>query len=93
MNSQKTVRLEVYGKVQGVFFRATTREEATTRGVCGWVRNRRDGSVEAVMQGPEEAVDAMVEWAHRGSPAAKVQRVEVEVVEEAEAFDGFEVRR
>ncbi len=93
MDNEKTVRLEVFGRVQGVFFRATTRKQARKHGVRGWVRNRRDGSVEAVLQGPEDKVEEMVEWAHQGSSAARVDRVERSAVEDGERFQGFEVRR
>jgi acylphosphatase len=82
----------VSGTVQGVFFRATTREEATERGVDGWVRNRDDGRVEAVFEGPREAVEAMVAFCHEGSPAATVTDVEV-TYGPPEGADGFEVRR
>lgn len=70
-------RIRVYGLVQGVFFRATMRDVATSLGVRGWVRNVPDGSVEAVLEGPKDAVEKVIEWAHRGPPAAVVERVEV----------------
>ncbi len=70
-------RIRVYGLVQGVFFRATMRDVATSLGVTGWVRNVPDGSVEAVLEGPRDAVEKVIEWAHRGPPAAVVERVEV----------------
>ncbi|MFB6219769.1 MAG: acylphosphatase [Halobacteriaceae archaeon] len=82
----------VSGRVQGVYYRATTREEARDRGVDGWVRNLDDGRVEAVFEGPEDAVAAMVEWCHEGSPAADVEAVEVEH-DEPEGLDGFRIRR
>jgi acylphosphatase len=68
----------VSGRVQGVYYRATTRETARKRGVDGWVRNLDDGRVEAVFEGDPGAVEAMVEWCHTGSPAADVEAVEVE---------------
>jgi len=64
-----------HGRVQGVFFRDTTRRAAEAAAVAGWVRNRRDGSVEALVQGSREAVDAMLAWARRGPPAARVADV------------------
>lgn len=82
----------VSGKVQGVYFRANTREQARERGVDGWVRNLRDGRVEAVFEGPEDAVEAMVEWCHEGSPAARVDGVDAEYGG-PEGLDGFEIRR
>jgi acylphosphatase len=86
------VHVYVSGRVQGVFFRATTRETARERGVDGWVRNLDDGRVEAVFEGPEAAVDALVEFCHQGSPAANVIEVEVDRTG-PEGLEGFEIRR
>lgn len=82
----------VSGKVQGVYYRASTRDAAREKGVEGWVRNLDDGRVEAVFEGEEEAVEAMVEWCHKGSRHAEVEDVEVEWKEATDEFDGFEVR-
>lgn len=65
------------GRVQGVFFRAWTAEEARALGLSGWVRNRRDGSVEAVFSGPPAAVEAMLERCRGGPPLAQVSGLEV----------------
>ena len=81
----------VSGRVQGVYFRATTRDEAREAGVDGRVRNLPDGRVEAVFEGPEDAVESMVEFCQEGSPAAEVTDVEVEHAE-PEGIEGFEVR-
>jgi len=81
----------VSGKVQGVFYRATTRDRARDAGVDGWVRNLDDGRVEAVFEGPEPAVESMAEWCHEGSARARVDDVEV-TYEDPEGLDGFEVR-
>jgi acylphosphatase len=89
--SRARAHVFVSGRVQGVYYRATTREQARERGVGGWVRNLDDGRVEAVFEGPEPAVEAMVEWCHEGSPQASVADVTVEY-EEPEGLDGFEVR-
>jgi len=88
------VRTHVFvsGRVQGVFYRATTRDEARDRGVDGWVRNLDDGRVEAVFEGPQSAVDEMCEWCEAGSRAATVSGVEV-TKEPPEGLDGFDVRR
>ena len=67
----------VTGRVQGVSFRAWTREQAQARGVSGWVRNRPDGSVEAVISGSGEAVEALIAALHEGPPAANVEGVHI----------------
>lgn len=84
-------RVEVTGFVQGVFFRETCRREAVRRGVTGWVRNRPDGAVEAVFEGPPAAVEEMVGWARRGPAQAQVADVVVHD-EPAEGLDRFTVR-
>ena len=83
-------RVTVHGRVQGVFFRDTTRRMARSRAVSGWVRNSPDGSVEAVFEGPEDAVEEMVRFAHEGPRGATVERVEV-TDEEPEGLSGFAV--
>ncbi|MCD2199657.1 acylphosphatase [Halobacterium sp. KA-4] len=92
MSEWTRARVLVSGKVQGVYFRANTREQARERGVDGWVRNLRDGRVEAVFEGPADDVDAMVEWCHEDSPAARVDDVEAEY-DDPEGLGGFEIRR
>ena len=77
MSERVTRRLVAHGRVQGVWFRESMRQEAARVGVTGWVRNRRDGSVEAVVQGPPAAVDAIVAWARRGPESAEVASLEV----------------
>ncbi len=72
----KRVRVVISGRVQGVWFRGWTVDEATARGLSGWVRNRRDGTVEAVFEGAPGAVDALVEACRSGPPAARVVDVE-----------------
>ncbi|MER6310053.1 acylphosphatase [Streptomyces sp. NPDC001657] len=84
-------RVVVSGTVQGVFFRDTCRRTAEARGVAGWVRNARDGTVEAVFEGDPESVQKLVEWTHQGPPAAVVDAVSV-TEEEPEGLPGFEVR-
>ena len=74
---ERTVRLFVHGRVQGVGFRYALCREAETLGLRGWVRNRRDGSVEALAGGAATAVALLIEWAHRGPPSAQVIRIEV----------------
>lgn len=83
-------RVIVHGRVQGVFFRDTTRRMAESRGVAGWVRNNPDGSVEAAFEGPADAVDAMVRHMHEGPRGAGVETVEV-FDEEPEGLTEFRV--
>ena len=91
--SERRVRLRIRGRVQGVFYRDSTQREAQRLGLHGWVRNRSDGSVEAIAQGPPERVAALIDWCHEGPPLARV--VEVSVIEESGDVDEpeFEVRR
>lgn len=84
-------RIVAHGRVQGVFFRDTTRRMAESRGVAGWVRNRGDGTVEAVFEGDADAVAAMVEAVRRGPGRAEVDRVEVSE-EPPEGLAGFQIR-
>ena len=86
----KTSHLIIRGRVQGVGFRAYLRREAQRHNVVGWVRNRSDGSVEAVIQGTPEAIQAVVDWAHRGPPSARV--TDVHVTDGEGLFTRFEQR-
>jgi acylphosphatase len=88
----KTLHLRIHGRVQGVWFRESMCREAERLGASGWVRNAPDGSVEAMVQGSETAVDALVDWARRGPPQARVDRIEIEPIETNERFSGFEKR-
>jgi acylphosphatase len=90
-DTSRTVHLRIEGRVQGVGYRAFVEMKAADLGLSGWVRNRRDGSVEAVLQGPQAAVDAMLDQCRAGPPASRVDRLEI-VGEGVGAFDGFEVR-
>lgn len=88
----KTVRLRIEGRVQGVWYRAWTVEAARRLGLRGWVRNRRDGSVEALVSGDEGKVAQLVEACHEGPPAAEVRRVAVEPAEGEPVPPRFEQR-
>jgi acylphosphatase len=84
-------RVVITGRVQGVFFRDSTRREAARRGVAGWVRNRGDGAVEAAFEGPPDEVEALVAFCRRGPRGAVVDDVRT-VDEEPQGLTGFEVR-
>jgi acylphosphatase len=84
-------RVLIHGKVQGVFFRDTTRRQAESRGVAGWVDNRSDGSVEALFEGDEDDVEAMIAFCRQGPRGAEVDGVDVSE-EQPEGLSGFEVR-
>jgi len=84
-------RVIAHGHVQGVFFRDSIRERVQSRGLSGWVRNREDGAVEAVFEGSEEDVDALVRFCHEGPGSADVERVDV-VDEDPLGDEGFAVR-
>jgi acylphosphatase len=84
--------LRIVGLVQGVGYRASFEARARALLLCGWVRNRLDGSVEAVVHGDPEAVERIIEWSRRGPPAAQVRDVVVTETADASAGDAFEVR-
>jgi len=84
-------RVIAHGRVQGVFFRESTRREAERRGVAGWAENRGDGTVEAVFEGPAPEVDALVDFVRGGPGQATVDAVDVSV-EDPEGLSGFSTR-
>lgn len=84
-----TVRVEITGRVQGVGFRESLRAVAQALEVNGWVRNRDDGSVEAMLQGAEGDVERVVAWCHNGPPGANVKYVNADLVETSERFIAF----
>jgi len=86
---KKTLRLVIHGRVQGVFFRDSMRRQAQKLAVCGWVRNRSDGTVEAAVHGEPAAVDAIVRWAQHGPQHAQV--VGVEIGPDGGSYTNFEV--
>ncbi len=83
----------ISGRVQGVFFRAHTKELADKLGLTGWVRNLPDGRVEAVFEGEEDAVKEAIEWCKRGPPLAKVEKVEVRYEDPTGEFKDFRILR
>lgn len=90
--SVKHFSIRVTGKVQGVFFRASTRDEAQRLGLRGWVRNEADGSVSIEAEGDQEALDQLVVWCHRGPKRARVTDVTVQAGE-VEHYESFRVWR
>lgn len=91
MAARTRAHVFVSGKVQGVYFRATTRKTAERHGVDGWVRNLDDGRVEAVFEGPEDDVERLVDFCHEGSDAARVDDVDVSYEDPQDAGD-FRIR-
>jgi acylphosphatase len=87
------VHLRIEGRVQGVYFRASTVAQAQSLGATGWVRNCPDGSVEVAAEGTRASIDRLIEWCHRGPDGARVSRVQVEWEEPQNNFAGFGIRR
>lgn len=90
--SDVAVRVHVGGRVQGVFFRASTQERATDLGLTGWVRNMIGGRVEVFVQGPADLVDVLVSWLHDGPTAAHVTDVHIVPAVPEARFTSFEIR-
>ncbi|PLX48112.1 MAG: acylphosphatase [Desulfobulbaceae bacterium] len=89
---KRCVRAVVSGKVQGVFFRAFTQEEAQRLGLEGWVRNLADGQVETLFCGPADKVEAMLAWLTEGSPQSRVDHLDYKEVNEPPGNRGFDIR-
>ncbi|MGY5142892.1 MAG: acylphosphatase [Candidatus Nitrosopumilus sp. bin_32a] len=89
--SKQRVRLYVTGKVQGVFFRQTLKVMAKKNDVFGWVKNLKDGRVEAVLEGDGEKIDRLIEWAHGGPANARVEDVAIHNEKFTEEFSKFDV--
>ena len=92
-NDIKNVRVLISGRVQGVCFRACTRDQAQILDLSGWVRNLSDGRVEALFEGPSEVIDQMLEWCKEGAPSSSVSDLEV-FKDDASTSNGdtFEIR-
>ncbi len=88
----KRVHVHISGRVQGVFFRAETQRAANGFGLTGWVRNRADGSVEALFEGEDDNVNKMLEWCHTGPPAARVTEVLMTEEPYTGEFNSFSIR-
>jgi len=89
--SNQRIRIFVTGKVQGVFFRQTLKVMAKKNNVFGWVKNLKDGGVEAVLEGDDEKVNRLIEWAHGGSANARVEDVEIHNEKFTGEFSKFDV--
>lgn len=89
----KRLTAKVYGHVQGVFFRDTTRRHAEARGITGWARNERDGTVQVVAEGAERDLEHLLDFLQRGPSAARVDRVEEEWQSATGEFTTFRIRR
>ncbi len=88
----ETLKLKIRGHVQGVGFRDASKRHAHLYGVCGWVSNAMDGSVDLVLQGSPDQVDRMLSWLEQGPVGAQVRSVEQEVVYTDHIYDRFEIR-
>jgi acylphosphatase len=88
----RAIRAVVQGRVQGVYFRAFTRDEAEQLGVTGWVRNNPDGSVECFAQAPDDKIEAFIRSLHKGSPGARVEAVQLREETPQPRLKGFEIR-
>ena len=86
-----SVKLVIHGRVQGVWFRESTRKQAVELGVSGWVKNRVDGSVEALIEGQKDSVKKLIDWCHKGPPYAKVDQVDEIWVDWKGELDSFKV--
>ncbi len=92
MKPDARVHIYISGVVQGVFFRAHTREQAKRLGLVGWVRNLPDRRVEVVAEGNRQNLERLIEWCHKGPDLAVVEEVYVEWQEPSQEFDDFRVR-
>ena len=90
--SRARVHATVYGRVQGVNFRYYTTRTARRLGLTGWVANRRDGTVETIAEGARSDLEEFADFLHRGSPAARVEEVDIEWESPTGEFEGFRVR-
>jgi acylphosphatase len=91
MDLNNRAHVVISGRVQGVFFRVETKRMAGKIGLTGWVRNRADGSVEALFEGPKSKVDEAITWCHRGAPMARVAEVRVDWQSFIGEFDTFSI--
>jgi acylphosphatase len=86
------VHVVISGRVQGVWFRASTRDKAQQLGLTGWVKNTSEGNVEAVFEGEEKLINEMLDWCHHGPPLAQVKNVEIKKRRPSNDFDDFSIK-
>ena len=91
--SKVRVHLTIEGRVQGVFFRTSTLDQAARLGLKGWARNCPDGSVEVVAEGERKKIDNLVDWCHHGPPGAHVRNVRLQWENFQNEFSDFRIRR
>lgn len=93
MSGPRQLRIRVHGRVQGVYYRASCRDEAQRLGLTGWVRNEPDGSVSVLAEGDETALQSLLQWCKQGPPSARVDRVDETWDEPGGEYSTFDVRR
>ena len=86
------VSVIISGRVQGVWFRASTKEKADQLGITGWVRNTSDGDVEALFEGDEKIIQEMLDWCHQGPQYARVENVKITKQTPSNGFSGFSIK-
>ena len=89
---KSNVHVVISGRVQGVWFRASTKQKAEQLGLTGWVKNTHEGNVEAVFEGDDKKISEIISWCHQGPPMAKVVNVEVNNQAPTNSFDSFSIR-
>jgi len=89
---KSTVHVVISGRVQGVWFRANTKQKAEQLGVTGWVKNTADGKVEAIFEGDKKHIQEMIDWCHQGPPSAQIEQVEITEQSLSNGFDGFSIK-
>ncbi len=87
----RTIHARIEGRVQGVFFRDCTRQEARRLGITGWVKNMPDGAVEGTFAGPVNRIDEMIKWLGTGSPHAIVAKVDIHELHEQKEYSDFNI--
>jgi len=86
------VHVIISGKVQGVWFRSSTKQKAEQLSITGWVKNAHDGCVEAIFEGEENKVNELIQWCHHGPPLSKVDKVEIKNQNPTNGFDDFSIK-